>query len=315
MKNGDKITCEIRSLEQGQLTVKQPYANSTVVLDWAQVDHIQTNQPFVVIDTKGDAYSGALSETAKKHTIEIAGTEGISIPHEDVVSIQETGKTFVRRLRGDFDLGLSFAQSNTQKNLTLQADLTYQAKRDIAGLTSSSQFSSQEKASDTNETTVKTEYFRQLRKSNWYGGAIANFLSSSEQQIDLQTSLGGAIAVRPIYTNKTNLSLIGGLAATFQRDASDTTSTASKRSLDAAAAVQFSTFRFDSTTFDTTLWVYPSLTTPGRVRMTLNQDIYYKFYKDFYIRGSFYDNYDNRPVVGAPANNLGVTSTIGWSFR
>ena len=48
-----------------------------------------------------------------------------------------------------------------------------------------------------------------------------------------------------------------------------------------------SQFRFDSTTFDTTLWVYPSLTTPGRVRMTLNQDVYYKFYKDFYVRASF----------------------------
>ena len=34
MKNGDKITCEIRSLKQGQLTIKQDYANSTVVLDW-----------------------------------------------------------------------------------------------------------------------------------------------------------------------------------------------------------------------------------------------------------------------------------------
>ena len=97
--------------------------------------------------------------------------------------------------------------------------------------------------------------------------------------------------------------------------ASDTESTANKRGLDSAFAAQFSTFRFDSTTFDTTLWVYPSLTTPGRVRMTLNQDVYYKFYKDFYIRGSFYDNFDNRPVVGAPENNLGVTSTIGWSFR
>lgn len=315
MKNGDKITCEIRSLEQGQLTVKQHYANSTVVLDWSQVDRIQSSQPFVVVDTKGDSYSGSLSEAIGKHTIMIEGVEEKSIPHEDVVSIQETGKTFVRRLRGDFDLGLSFAQSNAQKNLTLQVDLTYQAKSDIAELTSSSQFSSQKETSDTNETTVKTEYFRQLRRSNWYGGVIANFLSSTEQQIALQTTLGGAVAVRPIYTNKTNLSIIGGLGATFQRDASDTTSTASKYSIDAAAAAQFSTFRFDSVTFETTLWVYPSLTTTGRIRMTLNQDIYYKFYKDFYIRGSFYDNYDNRPVVGAPSNNLGITSTVGWSFR
>jgi hypothetical protein len=314
MKNGDVITCEIRSLEQGQLTIKQDYANSTVVLDWKKVDHIDTKQPFVIIDTKGKALSGALSEKASEHLVRVTGDKD-GIPHDDVVSIQETGETFVRRLRGDIDLGLDLAQSNSQKNLTLQGDLTYQATKHIFSVTSSSQFTSQQETKNTSETTVKSEYFTELRKSNWYGGVIANFLSSSEQQITLRSTLGGALAIRPIYTNKTNLSVIGALAYTKEQDASDATSTASTRSIDIAGAVQFSTFRFDSTSFDTTVWVYPSLTSPGRVRMTLNQDVYYKFYKDFYVRASFYDNYDNRPVVGAPSNNVGVSSTIGWSFR
>jgi uncharacterized protein DUF481 len=315
MKNGDRITCEIRSLEQGQLTVKQEYASSTVVFDWNKVDNIQTKQPFVVVDVKGDAFSGHVSETADEHIVTVEGAKQVRIPHDEVVNIQQTGETFVRRLRGDVDLGLSFARSNAQKNLTLEGDVTYQATTTVAGLSASSQFTSQKEVSDTNETTLKSEYFRQLRKSDWYGGAIANFLSSSEQQIDLRTTLGGAIAIRPIYTNKTNLSLIAALAFTSEKDKSNAQSTANKRSLDSAFAAQFSTFRFDSTTFNTTLWVYPSLTTPGRVRMTLNQDVYYKFYKDFYVRASFYDNYDNRPVVGAPQNNVGLSSTVGWSFR
>jgi hypothetical protein len=315
MKNGDIITCEIRSLEQGQLTIKQEYANSTVVLDWKKVDHIETKQPFVVIDTKGKAFSGVLSETTSEHRVHVSGTTRTAIPHDDVVSIEQTGETFIRRLHGDVDLGLNFAQSNSQKNLTLEGDLTYQATEHIFSLSSSSQFTSQQKTTNTSETTVKTEYFTQLRRSNWYGGEIANFLSSSEQQISLRSTLGAALAIRPIYTNKTDLSVIGALAFTSEKDASDATSTASTRSLDAAGAIQFSTFRFDSTSFDTTVWVYPSLTSLGRVRMTLNQGVYYKFYKDFYIRASFYDNYDNRPVVGAPANNLGVSSTVGWSFR
>jgi hypothetical protein len=315
MKNGDKITCEIRSLSQGQLTVKQEYASSTVVLDWLKVDRIESRQPFVVVDTKGHAVSGTLSETSTDHIVSIDETTQEQIPHANVVSIQETGKTFLRSLRGDVDLGLSFAQSNAQKNLTFQGDLSYQGAKNIAFLNLSSQFSSQKETSDTNESTMKDGFFRELRKSSWYAGGIANFLSSSEQQIDLQTTLGGALAIRPIFTNKTNVSLIGALTYTAQRDDSDTISTAARHSIDAAAAIQFSTFRFNSTSFDTTAWVYPGLTTAGRVRMTLNQDVYYKFYRDFYIRGSFYDNYDNRPVEGAPSNNLGVTTTVGWSFR
>ena len=315
MKNGDRITCEIRSLSQGQLTIKQAYANSTVVLDWLQVDHIESTQHFVVVDSKGNTASGKLSETSSDRIVRIEEMPEKQVPHADVVSIQETGKTLLGSLQGDVDVGLSFAQSNAQKNLTVQGDLNYQGKKDIAFMNISSQFSSQKEVSDTNETTMKTGFFRDLRKSKWYAGGIANFLSSSEQQIDLQTTLGGALAIRPVFTNKTNLAFIGGLAYTLQQDASDTTSTAASNSLNAAVAIQYSTFRFDSTSFDTTVWVYPGLTTPGRVRMTLNEDIYFKFYRDFYLRGSFYDNFDNRPVEGAPSNNLGFTSTVGWSFR
>jgi hypothetical protein len=120
MKNGDRITCEIRSLEQGQLTVKQEYANSTVAFDWNKVDNIQTKQPFVVVDNRGDAFSGHVSETADEHVVSVDGAVQKRIPHDEVVSIQQTGETFARRLRGDVDLGLSFAQSNAQKNLTLE---------------------------------------------------------------------------------------------------------------------------------------------------------------------------------------------------
>jgi hypothetical protein len=128
--------------------VKQDYANSTVVFDWNKVDNIQTNQPFVVVNDKGDAFSGHLSETADEHIVKVAGASQVSIPHDEVVSIQETGETFVRRLRGDIDLGLSFAQSNAQKNLTLQGDLTYQATTQLAELSSSSQFTSQKEVSE-----------------------------------------------------------------------------------------------------------------------------------------------------------------------
>ena len=315
MKNGDKITCEIRSLAQGQLTTKQDYATSTVALDWERIDRIETHQPFVVVDTNGRSFSGSIEKNADENQVSVIGLSTDKIAHNDVVSIEQTGETFLRRLQGNIDVGSSLQQSNSQKNLTLQSDLTYQATKNYFTLSASSQITSQQKVENTNETSLKSEYFYQLRKNPWYGGAIANFLSSSEQKIDLRSTFGGAIAVRPIFTNKTNLSFIGALAYTTEKDASDTTSTASTRAVDSAVAVQFSTFRFDSTTFDTVVWVYPSLSSPGRVRLTINEDVYYKFYKDFYIRASFYNNYDNRPVEGAPSNNLGLSTTIGWSFR
>ena len=316
LQNGDKITCEIKSLSAGQLTVSADYTSGSIVIDWNKIDRIQSSQQFVVTDPGGVVHTGTLEGDRETKTLTVKGEEGTStISAGNVVQIDQLGTTFMKRLRGDVDLGLSFARSNSQRNLTLQTDLGYQSAEYLFGLNTSTQFASQQQTNDTNETSVKSSGFKQLRKSNWYGGGIGNFLSSTEQKIDLRTTVGAAIARRQIFTNKTHLNFIGGLAYTRQKDAANTTSTAQNNSLDGALAVQYSTFRFDSMTFDTTAWVYPGITSAGRVRMTFNQNIYYKFLGDFYVRVSFYDNYDNQPVIGAPTNNLGATTTLGWSFH
>ncbi|MGB6192288.1 MAG: DUF481 domain-containing protein [Terracidiphilus sp.] len=315
MQNGDRITGEIESLEKGSLSVKPYYVSSSIALDWTKVDHLESSQLFLVVDPNGTSYLGTFGRSAEKNMLHILGPDGAALPHDSVIEISEIGSTFVKRMRGNIDAGLSATASNQQNDLTVQAGLTYQSEKQIYSFSSSSQFATQEKTEDTNETTVKSAVFHQLKDSNWYVGAIANFLSSSEQQIDLQSTLGAALSKRIIFTNKTDLTAIGGLGYTRLRNPSGAESTASKNSLDSAFAVQYSTFRFDSTTFDTAVWVYPSITSPGHVRVTLNQNVYYKFLGDFYIRFSFYNNYDNRPVVGAPANNLGGSTSVGWSFH
>jgi hypothetical protein len=315
MLNGDKITGEIQSLTKGQLSIKPDYASSSILLDWTKVDHLESSQLFVITDPRGNLYAGSLTGGTKKQTLTVVKAANTTLPHESVIEISELGSTFLKRLSGNISVGTSFTQSNAQKNLTVQSGLSYQSQQHIFTLTSDSQFASQEKTNDTNETTAKTAYFRQLHRSDWYGGAIANFLSSSEQKIALQSTLGAALAKHLIFTNRTNLSVIGGIGYTVQRDASGAISTGHTHSADSAFSAQFSTFRFDTTTFNTTFWVYPSLTSPGHVRTTLNQDIYYKFSNNLYVSVSFYDNYDTQPVVGAPANNMGASTAVGWSFH
>jgi len=315
MKNGDKITCEIRSLEKGQLSVKPDYTNSTIVLDWEKVDHVESKQTFVVTDPQGAVFTGRIEHDEETKDLTIIGEDTTRLPNISVIQVEELGESFWKRMRGNIDLGLSFAKSNNQKNMSLQGGLSYQSREHLFSLDSNSQFTSQQQTNDTNETNIKTALYQQLRGSNWYYGGIANFLSSTAQQIDLRSTLGVGLAKRVIFTNRTNLNAIGGLALTLERDAPNTTSTARTRAMDSAFSVTYSTFRFDSTTFNTAFWLYPSLTSPGRVRLTFNQDIYYKFLGDFYIRMSFYDNYDNQPVVGAPNNNLGGSTSVGWSFH
>lgn len=315
MKNGDKITCEIKSLEQGQLTVKPEYTSSDIVLDWAKVDHIESKQGFVVTDPKGKIYNGTIRHEAGGKVLEVSGPVPGKLPNMSVIQIEQLNDSFWKRLRGKIDLGSSFARSNEQRNISLQGGLYYNSQKRYFSLDANSEYTSQQETNDTNESNFKTALYRQIASSRWYYGGIGNFLSSTEQRISLRSTVGAGLVRRMIFTNRTNLSAVGGLAVTVEKDAPNTTSGARTKALDSAFAIQYSMFRFDSTTFDTAVWFYPSITSPGRMRMTLNQDIYYKFLKDFYVRVSFYDNYDNQPVVGAPTNNLGASTTLGWSFH
>jgi hypothetical protein len=313
MKNGDKITGEIKSLNQGQLSFKPDYALSAIQIDWTKVDRLESSQLFIVTDPNGNTYTGALTKGPEKDVLKITTSAGTNLRHESVVSIDQLGNTFFKRFRGNVDIGANLTRSNSQVNATVQSGLSYQSERYLYSMSASSQVTTQQQVANTNETTLKNTLFRQLSRSNWYGAALANFLSSSAQEVDLRSTLGGGIARRLIFTNRTNLFALAGLAYTTDKLTEGAT-IPHPQSFDTALAAKFSIFRFDKATFDSTLWVYPSLSARGRLRLTFNQDIYYKLPKNFYIRASFFDNYDNEPVPGALSNNVGVSNSIGWSF-
>jgi hypothetical protein len=60
MKNGDKITCEIKSLRSNTLYVSVDYILNTQSVDWSKVDHIYSKQLFIVTMQDGTVYTGVL---------------------------------------------------------------------------------------------------------------------------------------------------------------------------------------------------------------------------------------------------------------
>ena len=61
MRNGDRFTCEVKSLDADTLSISLDYAAGTVSIDWGKVDHIESKQLFLVKTQDGLVYSGSLS--------------------------------------------------------------------------------------------------------------------------------------------------------------------------------------------------------------------------------------------------------------
>ena len=86
---------------------------------------------------------------------------------------------------------------------------------------------------------------------------------------------------------------------------------------EAVVGGDFLAFRFDSPKLDanTSLYVFPSVTDLGRVRIQFDTRFSYELLKDFTVALTFYDSFDSRPpTAGVEKNDFGVTFGLGWKF-
>src|SRR5262245_40170154 len=102
LKNGDRITCEIKRLEDGLLYLKASYTTAEFAVDWNLIDHIQSKQLFVLRMSNGLILSGELAEEPSlpgqeaPGTLPIVGEEGRQeVKKADVVNIRQFGEGFV----------------------------------------------------------------------------------------------------------------------------------------------------------------------------------------------------------------------------
>src|SRR5215469_11822769 len=95
MRNGDRLTCEIKNLRADVLYVSLDYALGTVSNDWFKVDHLESSQRFVVKTADGSVYSGTLSmpktEGARPVSIEVLDPAGgsVELPRDQVAKMDQ----------------------------------------------------------------------------------------------------------------------------------------------------------------------------------------------------------------------------------
>jgi hypothetical protein len=76
----------------------------------------------------------------------------------------------------------------------------------------------------------------------------------------------------------------------------------------------FTTFRFGKSDIRSRVSFFPSLTTPGRMRLQARSDLKIKLARDFYWGFHLYENFDSKPPVRADKNDFGVSASLGWKF-
>jgi hypothetical protein len=317
LKNGDRMTGEIKGLQRGELRFKSDYMAESVRLDWSKVASLESKSTYMIWLVDGKLMTDVMRLVANRSS-EVANfvignsQQTIKVHQLDVIRITPADRGFWRRLEGSIDFGLSFTSGNDQYQTNLAATSTYRTGAHSFTASVDSAFSGQTEGTSTRRNQFTFDYRRQLNE-RWYVGGLIDFLRSDQQSLRLRTSTGGLIGRNLKQTEHTRLSVFGGVVGTREHY-STILSKPSATNADALAGVDFFTFRFSKTDIRSRLSVYPSLTTPGRTRFQTTSDLRIKIVKDLWWGFHIYENFDSKPPVAADKNDLGVSTTLGWKF-
>jgi hypothetical protein len=319
MKNGDRITCELLSLSKGQLQIKTDYTVGTVTVNWELVDRIDSSQLFHVELSSGETRNGTLRQEPVQSTdrrlVQISEDLGTSeVDHDEIVMVEQLGTNFWKQLDGSIDVGLSYTTSNSTSQFTVNAGVSRRRERNEFDLSWSSFLSRVEGVEPTNRYELTALYKRLMKWHNWFYGGALDFLKSDQQNLDLRVTPGGVLGRNLVRTNRSNAFIAGGAAVNREWFLEPVDGLTDQTSLEGIVAGSVSIFRFDSTQIDTSLVFFPSLSQWGRYRISFNNSVYLDLWGNLYLRFSFYDDYDSRPQGDTPKNDLGVTTSFGWSF-
>src|SRR5215469_1608028 len=197
MRNGERMTCEIKGLSAGVLYVSFDYIDGTASVDWSKVARVESSQLFVVRTESGTVYTGRLesTETAAGRPIKIRVIEppgkGAVVERSQIVKMVGTSDKFWERFNGAISAGVIYSKGNQSTQYTFGSEAAYVRERWGAQSSFDSNLSSSAGVNASTRNALRLGAFHLLPSKNWFHSGLSDFLQSSEQGISLQRARSG----------------------------------------------------------------------------------------------------------------------------
>jgi hypothetical protein len=321
MKNGDRLTGEVKSLSGGVLKVDLNYVDGTVAIDWLNVARLESPALFLVQLQDGSIYSGRVITPDSLGGIPVKieiqpnlGQEPLSVDKSQVVRMTQTSESLLERFSGSFTIGALYSKGNSTTQYSVGSELDYQQIRWGSRLRYNSNLSSSTGAETATRNQIDLSAYRLLPWKNYYYDGSVAFLQSSVQGIQSQTNLAFGLGRYLKNTNRVRFTALGGLG--WQRTIYQPAIAAQESQNVAVALVTLNleAFSFKKTRLDADASVVPALTDPGRLFYRTNLAYYLKLFGKIDWNFSFYGNWDTRPPPRFQGSDYGSSTGMSWTF-
>lgn len=312
--NGDTITGEVKSLQQGKLKFKTDNAG-TIYFEWEFINSVSSTNFFEVETQIGIHYYGMLAPGPEAKTVTVIGpAESVVLEMARVVTIMPIKKTFWGRVDGSLNVGASFTSADNILQYSIESDATYRVRKFSAKLALSTIETRQDERDTTFKDSLDFTYTR-YRKNRYFGSGMVGVDRSSELGIDFRAEVGGVYGRSFIQSARTRLSGAAGLVVSRERPIGEEPSGNVFSAL-IRGQYHFFLYNFPKTDIFVDLGLLPSISEWPRTRVEFNASLMREIISDFTVNFSIYDSYDSDPPGEAAVANhdFGVILSIGYTF-
>jgi len=308
--NGETLIGKVKRLDKSILSFSTSYSDSDFKIKWNRVKEIYSNQTFILTLTDGRRFNSSVKTDSinKKRIIVIFEGEKIKTDLNKLTSLDPIKDSFYQRMDISFGAGFSLTQANNFSQVTGNAKVNYKGIQwnFLTGV--NVVYSRQDNTDDISRFESNSSIQRFLQK-DWFLQVNVDFLSNSDQKLDLRST--GSAGAGYFFIKNNNLYLGGGVGLAFNIE-KYSVALNNKSSLESSFNAEFNKYNLGDFSLSSSATFLPSITEKGRVRFDCNLSLKYDITSKIYIKSAITYNFDNQPAIGAPDNDYTFQTTLGW---
>lgn len=312
MKNGDRITGEIKSLLRSQLELSTDYMG-TILIEWIEVEQVVSHTGQAIELDNGTRFFGTLEKPENEDMVRIDTAEGVvGVNSLDIVSMYPVEAGFWDRLDLSVKFGFSWDKSSGVGKYNIGVNGAYRDPRFITQANFSSDITTQQGDDDTTRTVASLNHMRFLQNKR-FRAFFGNVEKNDELGINLRALVGAGYGWIPVRDQSRLFGLMAGLSVNREIP----TEGEQETNIEAVGTLMFDyyMYSFPERRLSVNASVYPSLTDTGRYRATLDTTLHIEIIHDLFWDLSAYGSYDSRPLSqDASSSDYGINSSLGYKF-
>jgi hypothetical protein len=167
LKNGDRLTGEIKGLQRGELKFKPGYMADAARLDWSKVVRLESKGVYLILLADGRLITGSLRLSPASAALAgnfLIGSDGdaVGARQTEVLKITPVEAGFFRQLEGAVDFGFTYTSGNDQYQAELLSSATYRRGEHSVTAPLDSVFSGQTEGGSSARNQFTLDYRKQL---------------------------------------------------------------------------------------------------------------------------------------------------------